>query len=224
MKVVFAFPGRNFSGNFLRQWSETLVVLSQKGIDVRMVQEYSSFVSFSRMKTLGLDVLRGKDQKPFGGHVDYDVWFTIDSDIYFTPEQVLELIEDTKTHPVVSGYYRMQDMKHYAVVEDWDLDYFRQHGTFKFLTVQDMNEKKKEKYMTVAYNGMGFFACRKGVIEKMEYPYFDHEIFEFKDKNGKIIRDMCSEDVAFCKNLNKAGFDVVVNTQLLVGHEKTLVI
>jgi hypothetical protein len=199
------------------------MVLSQKGIDVRMSQEYSSFVSFSRMKTLGLDVLRGKEQKPFGGNVEYDVWFTIDSDIYFTPEQVLELIEDTKTHPVVSGYYRMQDMKHYAVVEDWDLDYFKEHGSFKFLTVEDM-KKKEDKYIKVAYNGMGFFACRKGVIEKMEYPYFDHEVFEFENEDGTVIRDMCSEDVAFCKNLNKAGFDVVVNTTLHVGHEKTLVI
>jgi hypothetical protein len=47
---------------------------------------------FSRMKTLGLDVLRGADQKPFGGQVDYDVWLTIDSDIVFTPEQIVELL------------------------------------------------------------------------------------------------------------------------------------
>jgi hypothetical protein len=43
------------------------------------------------MKTLGLDVLRGADQKPFGGQVDYDIWLTIDSDIVFTPEQLIEL-------------------------------------------------------------------------------------------------------------------------------------
>jgi len=39
-----------------------------------------------------------------------------------------------------------------------------------------------------------------------------------------ITRDMCSEDVAFCKNLQDAGFDVVVNTTIRVGHEKTLII
>jgi hypothetical protein len=32
-----------------------------------------AYVTFSRMKTLGLDVLRGADQKPFGGQVDYDI-------------------------------------------------------------------------------------------------------------------------------------------------------
>jgi len=35
---------------------------------------------------------------------------------------------------------------------------------------------------------------------------------------------MCSEDVAFCKNITDAGYDVIVNTTLKVGHEKQLVI
>jgi len=58
-KVIVALPGREYSGNFLKNWSETLMVLTQKGYKVTMVNEYSSFVSFSRMKTLGLDVRRG---------------------------------------------------------------------------------------------------------------------------------------------------------------------
>ena len=43
-------------------------------------------------------------------------------------------------------------------------------------------------------------------------------------EDGKMIRDTCSEDISFCKNLKDAGFDVIVNTTLRVGHEKTLVI
>ena len=55
--VVFAFPGRDFSGSFLMNWSKTLIELTQKGYKVMMVNEYSSFVPFSRMKTLGLSKL-----------------------------------------------------------------------------------------------------------------------------------------------------------------------
>jgi hypothetical protein len=84
--------------------------------------------------------------------------------------------------------------------------------------------EKEEKYLSVAYNGMGFFACRKGVIEKLKYPYFTYPLVEMEDEDGKLIRDTCSEDVAFCKNLKDAGFDIIVNTTLRVGHEKTLVI
>jgi hypothetical protein len=174
------------------------------------------------MKTLGLDVLRGTDQKPFGGKEEYDVWLTIDSDIVFTPEQVIELLEDTKKYPVVSGLYRMQDMKHYACVKEWDLDYFKKNGSFQFMKVGE--PEKEDKYTPVAYNGMGFFACRKEVLEKLTYPYFSYPLIEIEAEDGKILRDMCSEDVAFCKNVIDAGFDIVVNTDLIVGHEKTLVI
>jgi hypothetical protein len=84
--------------------------------------------------------------------------------------------------------------------------------------------RRRIKYISVAYNGMGFFACRKGVIEKLKYPYFSYPLIEIEAEDGKILRDMCSEDVAFCKNLTDAGFDIMVNTDLVVGHEKTLVI
>jgi hypothetical protein len=221
-KVVVALPGRTYSGSFLMNWSQTLMELTRKGYQVVLVNEYSSFVSFSRMKTLGLSVTRGATQVPFDGQLDYDVWLTIDSDIIFTPAQVIELIEDTDTHPVVSGLYRMEDLKHYAAVETWDLEYFKEHGTFQFIEVESLDTS--EKYKKVAYNGMGFFACRKGVIENLKYPYFSYPLIEIEAENGKLLRDMCSEDVAFCKNLKDAGYRVVVNTSLRVGHEKTLVI
>ena len=154
--------------------------------------------------------------------VEYDVWLTIDSDIFFTPENIIELVEDTDKYPVVSGLYRMTDLKHYAAVKEWDMDQFKKSGTFDFLKVEDTDTF--EKYMKVAYNGMGFFACRKGVIEDLKYPYFSYPLIEMETEDGTVLRDMCSEDVAFCKNITDAGFEVIVNTTLRVGHEKTLVI
>jgi hypothetical protein len=203
------------------RWSETLLELTKRGYQVMVSNEFSSFVTFSRMKTLGLDVLRGADQKPFGGKIEYDVWVTIDSDIRFTPEQMIELIEDTNKYPVVSGLYRMEDLKHYACVKKWDVEHYITNGSFEFMK---SDEEIKDKYISVAYNGMGFFACRKGVIEKLKYPYFTYPLIEMEGEDGKLIRDMCSEDVAFCKNITEAGYDITVNSRMRVGHEKTLVI
>jgi hypothetical protein len=174
------------------------------------------------MKTLGLDNLRGSEQKPFNGEIDYDVWVTIDSDIFFTPEQLERLIEDTDTHPIISGVYRMIDMKHYAAVKTWNIDFFKKNGTFKFLRVEDL--EGAPKYMKVAYNGMGFMAIKREVLEKMKYPYFHRELQVIEMSDGTIIQDMCSEDVAFCKNAKDVGYDVMINTELRVGHEKELVI
>ena len=219
MKVVLALPGRTFSGSFLMNWTKTVMTLNKKGYEIVVTNEYSSYVTYSRMKTLGLDVLRGADQVPFGGTLNYDVWLTIDSDIIFTPEQVIELIEDTKKYPVVSGLYRMQDRVHFATVQEWDVEYFKRYGSFEF-----MRDLPTDKYVPVAYNGMGFFACRRGVIEKLKYPYFSYPLVEIEAEDGKILRDTCSEDVSFCKNLTDAGFEIMVNTGLHVGHEKTLVV
>lgn len=220
--VIVGLPGREYSGTFLKNWSQTLIELTRRGYKIIMMNDYSSFVPFSRMKTLGLDVLRGATQIPFNGKIDYDVWLTIDSDIVFTPEQVIELIEDTEKYPVVSGLYRMVDLQHYAAVKEWNLEYFKKCGSFEFIKVDALDTS--EKYMKVAYNGMGFFACRKGVIENIKYPYFSYPLIEIETEDGKLLRDMCSEDVAFCKNLKDAGYNVIVNTSLRVGHEKTLVI
>lgn len=220
--ILIALPGRQFSGSFLKNWSNTLITLTQKGYKVMMVNEYSSFVPHSRMKTLGLNVLRGATQVPFNGQIEYDVWLTIDSDIFFIPEQVIELIEDTDKYPVVCGLYRMEDLQHYATVREWDIEYFKKHGTFEFLKVKDVDAM--EKYTKVAYNGMGFFACRKGVLENLRYPYFNYPLLEIEVEDGKLIREMYSEDFAFCKNLKDSGFPVIVNTSLRVGHEKSLVI
>ena len=149
------------------------------------------------------------------------LWVTVDSDIRFTPEQIIELIEDTNTYPVVSGLYRMEDLKHYACVKKWDVEHYITHGSFEFMK---SDEEIKDKYISVAYNGMGFFACRKGVIEKLKYPYFSYPLVEMEGKDGVMLNETCSEDVSFCKNLTDTGFEITVNTSIRVGHEKTLII
>ena len=221
-RVIIALPGDRFSGAFLRNWSNALLYLQNKGYTVMMVNDYSSLVPFSRMKTLGLDTLRGVNQKPFNGEVDYDVWVTIDSDVIFIPEQLEQLIEDTDKHPIVSGIYRMLDMKHYAAVKTWNADYFKKHGSFKFLRLEDL--EGAPNYMKVAYNGMGFMAIKREVLEKMKYPYFHRELQVFEMEDGTVINEMCSEDVSFCKNAKDVGYDVIINTELKVGHMKELVI
>jgi hypothetical protein len=43
-------------------------------------------------------------------------------------------------------------------------------------------------------------------------------------EDGTVINEMCSEDVSFCKNAKDVGYDVIINTELKVGHLKELVI
>lgn len=247
-RVIIALPGNSFTQSFVVSWTETLNALWGCGrYDIIVSTGKSSFVPFARMQTLGLNVLRGKNQKPFNGQ-DYDVFVTIDSDIVYSPSQVIELIESTRLHPVVSGYYMMADNKNFAVVRDWDKEYFLKNGTFEFLTPTDFEpfvskarqeyeerkkaeeEKKEAKppskpdFMKVSYTGLGFFACRKEVLDDLQYPYFNRELQRMKGKDKLEIVDMCGEDVAFCKNIEDAGYDIMVHTTLRVGHEKQVIL
>lgn len=248
LKIIIGLPGDSFSQAFLLAWTNTIYTLMNTNrYDIKISPGKSSFVPFARMQTLGLDVLRGKNQKAFHKE-DYDVFVSIDSDVVYSPIQLIELIECTKLHPVVSGYYMMQDNKNFAVVKEWNKTYFAENGTFKFLQPKDVEEDvkkfseelqerekaEKEKrdpgqlsnpnFMKVSYVGMGFFACRKEVLEALSYPFFNRELQRMRGKDGLELVDMCSEDVAFCKNIEDAGFDIMLNTRLRVGHEKKVVL
>lgn len=230
--VVLALPGRTFSDNFVISLVQSLYALwNSNKYNVVISPAYSSFVPFSRMKTLGLNVLRGADQKPFP-NLAYDFWVTIDSDIVFTPSQLVELLDNAEQHPVVSGLYRMTD-GNFACVKNWDTEFFKKNGTFQFLNPREVEEYRNTtglKFLEVAYNGMGFMCVRRDALEAIKYPYFFRALEDIRPAEGsegseaQVIRDMCSEDVAFCKNLAEAGFPVQVNLGLVVGHEKPIVI
>jgi len=225
-KIVIGLPGDNFSSKFLVSWSNILISLwSSNKYDIAISTGTGSYMPFVRMQTLGLDVMRGKDQKPFNGE-KFDVWVTIDSDIIFTPEQVVELIESTNKHSVVGGVYRMADLQSFASVQSCDDSYFAKNGTYEFLTQEKLEKWKKEtemKFMPVDYTGLGFFACKSEVFENMTYPYFDGNVKEIV--NGDIIiKDISSEDINFCNNIKNAGHQIFINTDLRVGHLKKLLI
>jgi hypothetical protein len=226
-KIVFALPGDNFSSKFLISWTATMSKLWEtRRYDIMISPATGSYVPFVRMTTLGLDVLRGEDQKPFNGQ-HFDVWITIDSDIVFTFEQIVNLIESTDEHPVVAGMYRMADLVNYAFVRYWDETYFKEKGVFQFITPEDIEKWKKEtdiKYFPVVYSGMGFMAVKKEVFDKIKYPYFDSDILTIQKEDGTVIRDICSEDVSFCKKITQAGYHIMINTDIRVGHIKSLII
>jgi len=225
-KVIVGLPGSSFSSKFLMCWTKTMYTIWQTGkYDITVCPGESSFVSFARMKTLGLDVLRGANQHPFDD-MDYDVWVTLDSDIVFTPEQFVQLVEGTEQHSVVAGAYMMDDQRHLAVVKDWDHAFFAKHGSFQFLTPDDLVAWRSGgvRFMPVSYIGMGFMAIRKEALNALKYPYFYRRLERIELSDGKVLTDMTGEDVAFCKNLQKAGQTVYLDTDLRVGHEKKIVL
>lgn len=248
LRVNIGIPGNKFSGNFMTSVIQSIYELWRSGTyDVSIIQGHNSFSPHSRMNTLGLDVLKGKDQKPFN-NTEYDVFVTIDPDVVFSPEQLLLLIESTKKHPVVSGYYKLVNGKDFSVVKEMSKEYFKNNGTYEYIkesdlepyvtrfqehvkNVQKLKEESKEseikpyvpEYIQSAQVKLGFFACTKQVLDDMKYPYFNCDVQRMRGKDGVELLDLCNDEVAFCKNVEEAGYDIMVNTLLRVGHENVIV-
>jgi hypothetical protein len=191
---------------------------------------------------LGGDVMRGPKQKPFNGQIAYDYIMWIDSDILFTPQQFAQLLSHDVD--IVSGVYLMEGGEALATVKDWDEEFFKEHGHFRFLTPADLAEATKERrddatkndvvaencssnpkspirnpqLLSVDYTGMGFMLVRKGVFESMEYPWFR----PVEKRIGEMV-DFTMEDVGFCLGARERGWKVWVDGSIKVGHEKIVV-
>ena len=221
VKVIFCMPGRTYSREFLLGWTDLIMQASARGHQCMVSQQYTSCVHFARAKCLGGDVLKGPNQKPFQGQVDYDVMMWIDSDMVFRPDDFFALLESP--HDVTAGLYMMENMQEFAAVKDWDKEHFAKHGSFKFLRPDDIagaQDSDESRYQKVAYSGMGWMMIRKGVVEDLKYPWFYGPL----EVINESVVEMNSEDVSFCKALEAAGHPIYVDTKVRVGHQKALVI
>jgi len=215
-KIIFCLPGptNGFSENFLQGWTKLIVTCLENNIKFTISNQQSSVVYYVRNLCLGGDVLRGINQKPFDGKIDYTHMMWIDSDIVFNPEQFIKLLNYDKD--VVSGIYKMAGGKQFATVEKMDEEFFKKNGTFKFWTDEDIKDKKG--LIEVDYTGLGWILIKKGVFEQLEYPWFRPLWKEFGN-----IKDFTSEDSALCMMLKEKGIKIYVDPEIRVGHEKTCI-
>ena len=212
-------PGRTFSDNFLKSWTNLITELPKHNIKWAMSQKYHVNRYFVCNSCLGGSSIGGRDQKPFQGKVDYDYLMWIDSDQVFEPWQFFNLLEKAKetNTSILSGLYLMQGGEVFATVEDWDKEFFKKNGYFKFLTPEDVSSRKE--IFKVSYTGFGWLLVKKGVFESLDYPWVQPTWF---DEDG--IREMTTTDCGFMHRAAEKGFDTYIDPTIVVGHEKTQIL
>ena len=236
-KVEFCLTGRGVSYIYLKNFVQLCVDMVQNGRCIQISQDYSSMVKFARCKCLGANVLRGPDQIPWDGKLEYDYQLWIDSDIVFDTNKFWQLcdmaipadavtedgsIDDTKKKKIVSGWYCTEDGKTTSVAHWLDEDDFRKNGgVMNHETIESISKRKKP--FTVDYAGFGWLMIEKGVFEdeKMKYPWFAPKMQVFESGS---VQDMCGEDVSFCLDAMDAGFEIWCDPRIRVGHEKSRII
>ncbi len=218
-KIIFCLPGRVFSDNFLKSWTNLIVELPQNKIEWGLSQRYHVNRYFVCNACLGGSSTGGKKQKPFQGQVDYDYIMWIDSDQVFNPEHFFNLLKKAKQTKadILSGLYLMQGGECFATVKDWDKDFFKKNGYFKFLTPKDIENQKE--IFKVSYTGFGWLLVKQGVFESLEYPWIQPTWF---DEDG--ICEMTTTDCGFMHRAAEKGFDTYVDPTIIVGHEKSTIL
>ena len=207
IKVIFCIPGNSFSNRFLKCWTGLTRELHKKDIEYELLSQYIPNVYKVRSLLLGADRKFGQYQTPWQGKKDYDYIMWIDSDQVFEPNDFFKLLEHDKD--MVSGLYLRKPQG--DTLNDIPIEFacFNEDG--KKLYTNEVNGE----LIKVWSNGMGWMLVKKGVFEKIEYPWF-----------GPIIEGLGfhGEDVSFQLRAKDVGFDSYVDTSIVVGHEKEVVL
>lgn len=208
--IVFATPGNSFTQGYMRSILRTTGILGQEGLSWNFLNQGGSLVAMARESTIGgYDTNNPLMTDPCSGDFTYDIIMWIDSDIEWDPQDVFRLYKSDKK--IISGCYLMEDRMIPI--------YNQPRGG---MMPEQMLLQKTEPFK-VAGTGFGFIAVKNGVFENMPRPWFGPVAIpntaEDKGKSPEFI--LIGEDLAWCTKAINAGFEVWVDPQVRVTHQKT---
>lgn len=226
-RVVICLPGYTYSYRFIENLVRLENHLRESGLHVTLSQGYSPEIHQIRAQVAGGHHSNGLYQRPFTNQLVYDYLLWIDSDIDFVPSDFDSLITmdvDVATGWYyqsnglpVAGYFVKREFP-YPETDNPPLPLYDINHIYSFRNDTDIINKTGP--YRVDWCGMGWMLIRKGVMEKLKFPWFAPKIIRY---NWSECYEVLSEDLSFAFNLRDAGIDMWVNPLVRVGHEKVRV-
>jgi hypothetical protein len=135
-------------------------------------------------------------------HLPYTHYLLLDHDVGFTGDHVETLIK--RDLPIVSGVYRDKETGDHYVA-----GYCDELG--KLLSYVPTTQ---QGLISVGWCGGGFILVKKNVLEKMQFPWFWLGL-EYYSNRALMI----GGDFYFCRNARRNGFDIMLDTSVILNHE-----
>jgi hypothetical protein len=209
--VVFATPGNSFTPGYLRSLLISTDALNREGLTWNFLNQGGSLVSMARENTIGgWDTNNINMTEPCSGEFTYDMIMWIDSDISWHPIDIFALYNSDKK--IISGCYLMED-RHIPI-------YQQPRGG---MMPEQMLDEYKNPFK-VAGCGFGFIGIKYGVFEKMPRPWFGPvPVPNYNEETGEKTEDfiLVGEDLSWCTKAINSGFDIWVDPNVRVVHQKT---
>ena len=208
INLIIATPGHSVMAPYLKSLLAATRELDHQGISWAFSQEYSSHVADAREMTLNGDNQNDiRESRPFKGQLTYDKILWIDSDIMFTPQDVIKAYESE--FDVVSGAYTLASGEVVAYKELFGQGYTMDE-------VKALTEPVK-----IFGAGLGFFCVKSGIFESLSRPWFQ-SVLGTKIIDGKSFTfPIMGEDLSLCKRINDAGFEIYLDPAIKLIHHKT---
>jgi len=227
LSIVICLPGNSFSAKFLSNLTELYKALQEAGVLVFLSQGCSPEIHQLRCSVGGGDHSFGLYQRPFGNQLSYDYIMWIDSDIDFSVKDFEDLIEMDKD--VATGWYLQSNglpvagyfLTRYLKFPEDETPHPLHNKDYIYSFANDVDIISKTEPYTVDWCGMGWMLIKRGVMEKLKFPWFAPKIVRY---NLSEAYEVLSEDLSFALNLQDAGIEMWVNPLLKVGHEKPRVL
>ena len=213
--VVIATPGSTFKSAYVKSLVETIKVLNERNISFTFLNRYSSFVATARELTaIDSDSHDYETNKLANGRFFYDRVIWIDSDIEWTPDDFLKLMDSP--HDIVSGLYQLDDNGTVAVGYPNESGQPTRVHKVEFLLHSDPVE--------VGSVGFGFLSVKFGVFEELPRPWFLIAKMQIdRMYQGKPLKVNLGEDYSWCELAKAHGFKIYVDPTVKVKHHKETV-
>ncbi len=214
--IIFCIPGNKFNSAFLLNWSELLLKCLINNYRPILCQENDRNIFIERNKCLGGNILENnKEQMPFQGNIEYDYIVWINPNVIFSFEDFEKIIKSD--YDVTSGVYTLNNTLGISnIVKDFDYNFYKKNGTFNFLTNDSIikMDKINNRYFEADFVDFGWVCIKKGVSEKIEYPWFDTYI-----KNDEVI-SIFTDSYYYCKKLKEKGVKIMVDSNIKMNYSE----
>lgn len=206
--LVIATPGGSFKQEYVESLVRTMDWASEGGMRVQWLNKVSSFVPSARELTATNTFVHNWDTNTIGsGEFTYTWLLWIDSDVSWNPEDIERLMNHDLD--VVGGVYRTNQDGTIAVAFD--------NGSGLPRKVNEVELILEEDPIEVWGIGFGFLLVKHGVMETMKRPWFEIEKIRWPEHD---FDTNVGEDYSWCIRARRAGFKVMVDPKVKVGHTK----
>lgn len=168
------------------------------------------------------------DEKPFPEGLDYTHLMWIDSDQIWSPEQFQRLLDADED--IVSGWYVLTGTEDVCCAGWYSKGVFDDKGGLPLMKRRELRDAPRNEKGLIdlgdvhpeydyPWVGFGFVLIKRGVFEKIPYPWF----FEDCNRVGNQISNW-GDDITFCMKAKDAGFKIYLAPDIKVGHQKLVIL